>query len=121
MELCRDIQSDCEVKNQKHRGARGGDQLQEKDGREMDDRFVSVEDQLDKGVSHNRPVSDTRVQTDLRYSAEWKEEGPLLSRDERFYRVRDPHYCHTGNLFHIFQLREIGMNLLCPAEKGPLL
>lgn len=99
MELRRDIQSDREVQNQKYRGAGRGDQLQEEDGREMDDRLVSVEDQLDKGVSHRRPVSDTRVQADLRHSAEWKEEGPLLSRDERFYRMRDPHYCYTGIIF----------------------
>lgn len=79
VELRRDIESDREVQNQKYRGAGRGDQLQEEDGREMDDRLVPVEDQLDKGVSHRRPVSDTRVQADLRHSVEWKEEGPLLS------------------------------------------
>jgi len=61
MELCRGIQSDYKIKYQKYRGARGENQLQEKDGRKMDDRLVSIENQLDKGISHHRSVLDTRV------------------------------------------------------------
>lgn len=62
----------------------------------MDDRFVAAEDRLDQRVPDCRPVSDTRVQADLRCSAEREEEGPLLSRDERFHRVRNSHHRHTG-------------------------
>jgi len=37
MDLYCDIRSGYKIKNQRYRGARGGDQLQEEDGHKMDD------------------------------------------------------------------------------------
>lgn len=79
MDLRRDIRSGYEIENQGDRGGRGGDQLQEEDGRKVDDRLVAAKDQLDKGISHHSAIPDTRVQANLRHFAKRTEKDSLLS------------------------------------------
>lgn len=96
MDLRRSVQSVHKIADQEHRGARGGDQLREEDGREVDDRPVAVADQLDKGIPHRRAVLDTCVQANLQQLAERKAKVPLLSRDERIYRLWNSYHRYTG-------------------------